>query len=366
MHIRYWTSRFNRDDIEDVAPLLALALAERGHDLTVIAPQTDHETGATGDERLAIHRISTAAGRTVDLPQQASGATDLELVETCGPLSEAALDVSKRSSKPLVATIRCPLPDSTQDASDPEGALLRAADAIVVDSDALAGQLRAFVPEQAARTTVVRPGLPMTGLAPGPRLLKRPTLLCVGPLTRASGFDVAIDALADIRSRFGTAELIIAGCGPERDALVSQAASLGLADAVQIREAVPAARLPALVNQINLVLLPTRVPVTSSAMAILAGQLIRPVIASEIGGLSEVIEQHGSGLLVVSEDPAAFAGVARRLLSEPGAAADLGRRGRVLARERFGWDRFVDEIEATLSSAVEGATQSPPQRDLAG
>ena len=101
-------------------------------------------------------------------------------------------------------------------------------------------------------------------------------------------------------------------------------------------------------------------------MAILAGQLIRPVIASEIGGLSEVIEQHGSGLLVVSEDPAAFAGVARRLLSEPGAAADLGRRGRVLARERFGWDRFVDEIEATLSSAVEGATQSPPQRDLAG
>jgi hypothetical protein len=51
------------------------------------------------------------------LPQQASAAPDIELTEACGPLSETALDVSSRSGRPLVATIRCPLTDSTHDAS---------------------------------------------------------------------------------------------------------------------------------------------------------------------------------------------------------------------------------------------------------
>ena len=161
------------------------------------------------------------------------------------------------------------------------------------------------------------------------------------------------------------AYLVIVGNGPERQALQTQAAELGLADAVELRDAVPASQLPGLVNQASLIVVPSRVPVSASAISILAGQLLRPVIASAIGALPEIIEQEGSGLLVVPEDPAALAGAARRLLSEPGAAADLGRRGRTLARERFGWDRYVDEIEALLQSALAGANSSP-DRGLAG
>jgi len=257
------------------------------------------------------------------------------------------------------------LANGTLEDDNPDAELLKASKWIVVDTDTIAGQLRAFINGCKDRATIIRAGLPLTELAPGPRLVKRSTLLCVGPLVRDSGFDIAIDALAEIRERMRTADLIIVGDGPERAALRSQVAGLGLSDAVEFRDPVPASRLPALVNHASIVLVPTRAPVSGSAIAILAGQLLRPVIASAIGAMPEIVEQDGSGLLVVPEDPAALAGAARRLLSEPGAAADLGRRGRSLARERFDWHRYVDEVESLLVSTI-AAADAPPSPGVAG
>ena len=366
MRIRYWSSQFDLDDIEDVSARLAPALAERGHTVTLIAPGVGHPTDAIVAEGLSIRRIDAARLAELEqkLPPPATEVPDVTLVETCGPLSGLALAASRRDRRPLVTAIHCPLPGSTLQDDSPEGALLRASTAIAVDTETLAGQLRAFIPDCADRTSVIRIGLPLTGLAPGPRLLKRPTLLCAGTLTSDAGFDIAIDALAELRERMRTAELVIIGEGPERAALEARAADLGLSDAVDFRGAVAASRLPAIVNQASLVVVPTRAPISSSAIAILAGQLLRPVIASAIGGLPEIIEQHGSGLLVVPEEPAALAGAARSLLSDPGAAADVGRRGRTLARERFGWDRFVDDIEGLLESAVANAADVPSDHGL--
>lgn len=368
MRIRFWTGRFDLDDIEDGAARLAPALAARGHEVTLVAPASGRPADAIVSEGLSIHRVNVATGidLTEALPAPVRETPDVDLAELCGPLDTLIAAATDHADGPIVASIHCPLPDTTLEAGSAIGALLRAATAIAADTDAIAGQLRAFVPEQADRTTVIRAGLPLTELAPGPRLLKRPRLLCAGPLTRGSGFDIAIEALATIRERIKTAELMIVGDGPERAALEAQAAELGVANAVDFRGTVAASRLPALVNQASLVLVPTRTPISSSAIAILAGQLLRPVIASAIGGLHEIIEQHGSGLLVVPEDPAAIAGTARRLLSEPGSAADLGRRGRALARERFGMDRFVTEFEALLQTAIDGAADARPEHGLVG
>lgn len=367
LRIRYWARQFNLDDIEDISARLAPALAERGHEVALIAPQTDRPTDAIVSEGLSIHRVDAShRGAPAEvLPPPACDAPDLDLFETGGPLSPLALATVERDRRPLVASIHCPLADTTHHADDPDGALLQRAVAIAVDTEAISGQLRAFVPESGERTVVIEAGLPLTELAPGPRLLKRPALLGVGPLRRESGFDIVIEALADIRTRIGTAVLTLVGDGPERAALEAQAAELGLADVVEFRGTVSASRLPGIVNQSSLIVVPSRVPVSSSAISILGGQLLRPVIASAIGGLDEIIEQHGSGLLVVPEDPAALAGAARRLLSEPGSAADLGRRGRTLARERFGWDRFVNDVEQLLNSALAPAPVGS-NRDLVG
>jgi glycosyltransferase involved in cell wall biosynthesis len=362
LRIRYWSHQFDRDDIDDVSARLAPALAERGHQVSVIAPELSRLVELVTPEGLSVHRLDPAtAGNLLEvLSTLLSDAPDIELIEIGGPLSAFALAAAQASDRPIVATIHRPLADGTLEDGNPDGALLRASRAIAVDTETIAGQLRAFITGCKDRATVIPAGLPLTELTPGPRLVKRSTLLCVGPLVRDSGFDIAIDALAEVRERMRTADLIIAGDGPERAALEAQAAELGLGNAVNIRDAVAASRLPVLINQASMVIVPSRVPISACAVAILAGQLLRPVIASAIGAMPEIIEQQGSGLLVVPEEPAAIAGAVRRLLSEPGAAADLGRRGRTLARERFGWDRYVNDVEARLRATLARANASAP------
>jgi len=67
-----------------------------------------------------------------------------------------------------------------------------------------------------------------------------------------------------------------------------------------------------------------------------------PVIASRVGGLCEVIEDGVTGFLI-QNDPAAIAGLIRRLMNDPALRAALGRKARERARERFSLQRMVDD-----------------------
>lgn len=65
-----------------------------------------------------------------------------------------------------------------------------------------------------------------------------------------------------------------------------------------------------------------------------------PVVASAVGGLPEAVEDGRTGRLVVNS-PAEIAAAMRRLLDDPAAAADMGRRGRLLVQERFTVEKMV-------------------------
>ena len=75
--------------------------------------------------------------------------------------------------------------------------------------------------------------------------------------------------------------------------------------------------------------------------ALLAMSAGVPVIASRVGGLCEVIEDGVTGFLI-HNDPAAIAGLIRRLTNDPALRAALGRKARERARERFSLQRMVD------------------------
>ena len=73
-----------------------------------------------------------------------------------------------------------------------------------------------------------------------------------------------------------------------------------------------------------------------------AMSLGRPVVASAVGGLPEVVEDGVSGLLVPSGDPEAFASAVLRVFDSPELAAELGRNARARVQERFTLDAMVD------------------------
>ena len=85
----------------------------------------------------------------------------------------------------------------------------------------------------------------------------------------------------------------------------------------------------------------------SAALAAMAAGV--PVIASRVGGLPEAIEHERTGLLI---DPTELAGAVRRLLDDPAAAAEMGRRGRELVQEKFTVETMV---AATLRAYEEVA-----------
>jgi glycosyltransferase involved in cell wall biosynthesis len=60
-----------------------------------------------------------------------------------------------------------------------------------------------------------------------------------------------------------------------------------------------------------------------------------PVVASDVGGVGELVADGETGLLVASADPARLAEALRSLLADPGLRKRLGAAGQARARERF-------------------------------
>lgn len=71
----------------------------------------------------------------------------------------------------------------------------------------------------------------------------------------------------------------------------------------------------------------------------------KPVIASKIAGLDESVADDDSGLLVPPKDSAALAAAITRLFKDRALAAEMGRRGRELAVEKFGLDKMIKAHE---------------------
>jgi glycosyltransferase involved in cell wall biosynthesis len=72
----------------------------------------------------------------------------------------------------------------------------------------------------------------------------------------------------------------------------------------------------------------------------------KPLVASAVGGIPEVVTSGEQALLVPPSNPGDLAAALGRLLSDPGLASRLGAAAERLARERFGVDRMADAYEA--------------------
>jgi glycosyltransferase involved in cell wall biosynthesis len=84
--------------------------------------------------------------------------------------------------------------------------------------------------------------------------------------------------------------------------------------------------------------------------AALAG---KPVIGSQAGGAPEIIEHGQTGMLVPSHDAAALADAILTLLDDRSTAAEMGRRGRQLALERFGWPRYLAQLREVYDRVLD-------------
>jgi glycosyltransferase involved in cell wall biosynthesis len=78
----------------------------------------------------------------------------------------------------------------------------------------------------------------------------------------------------------------------------------------------------------------------------------KPVVASNVGGIVDVIKDGETGLLVPEKNPEAIAAAVLRLLNDPDYAQRLGEQGYAHARTYFDWDRIMDQYDAIYRKCV--------------
>ena len=176
-----------------------------------------------------------------------------------------------------------------------------------------------------------------------------PRLLCIGRLIPIKGHLVLLRALAQARLRVPGVQLDVAGRGPLEPALKSYARELGIEDAVRFLGFV--APVQRAIEQAAIVVVPS-IGEGFGMVALEAMERGRPVIASAVGGLPEIVSSEETGLVVPAGDAEALAEAIVALAGDLERASAMGHAGRARALAEFPPERSAERIEALYTAAL--------------
>jgi glycosyltransferase involved in cell wall biosynthesis len=187
---------------------------------------------------------------------------------------------------------------------------------------------------------------------PPPPLPGAPRLAVVGRLVPIKGHETLLEAFAAARGRVPGLTLDVAGDGPLDGELRRLVDRRGLAGAVTSLGRV-APPLPVL-ERAEVVVVPS-LGEGFGMVALEAMERGRPVVASAVGGLPEIVEDGRTGLLVPPQDADALAVALVDLATDPARAAALGAAGRTRAVEAFTQARCTQRTEELYREALAAA-----------
>ena len=158
------------------------------------------------------------------------------------------------------------------------------------------------------------------------------------------GIRFLVEAVAQLKPRFPELKLVLAGDGFERPALAKLAEELGISEDVTFLGWVPNVTLPDYYRAAAI----SVVPSLEEGFGIPAAEAMGcevPVVASDAGGLPEVVEHGVTGLVVPRGDTGALAQAIGSLLADPDRRRRMGAAGRERALRLFDWDRSAEQFE---------------------
>jgi glycogen(starch) synthase len=223
---------------------------------------------------------------------------------------------------------------------------------ITTNSNALLAEARGLFPEISSLSSVIYNGMEFPDIEVEPLPLERPRLVCAGRLVSDKGFDIALAAMASLVARFPRLQMTIVGDGPARGQLERQALALGLGKTVTFAGWVDPGQIPAFMKSATIVVMPSRWEEAFGLVALEAALMGRPVVATRVGGLPEVVVDRETGLIVHKDDSEALADAIASLLDQPQQAMAMGNAGRLRAQQIFSLQRYVDAYDALYRTLI--------------
>lgn len=195
-----------------------------------------------------------------------------------------------------------------------------------------------------------------TALMPYTPITNNRTLLYVGRLEKLKGVQHLLNALPKILARFADTHLAIAGDGGARDELEAQARALGLNAHVTFLGHIGRTELEARYRESTIVMMPSVYPEAFGKVGIEAMSVGRPVIASDVGGVSDWLVSGKTGFAVPPGNSEKIADAVTRLFADPQLLASMSKAARKKSEE-FSIESHVEKMDALYRKVA--AKKSP-------
>jgi glycosyltransferase involved in cell wall biosynthesis len=181
---------------------------------------------------------------------------------------------------------------------------------------------------------------------------REPIVCSVAELRDSKGIEALVAAMPAILARHPRAALVVAGDGSERAKLESQVQELDLSESVRLIGDTPG---PASVLSGSAAFVNPAYAEAFPYTIIEAMSFPLPVVATDVGGSGEAIEDGLTGLLVEPRNPGALAGAVDRLATDAGLGERLAAAARERWREEFTVERMIDSTLAVYADVGVGA-----------
>lgn len=216
-------------------------------------------------------------------------------------------------------------------------------------------------PDDWHKLHVIHCGVPMPSPSSAPTA-RRNEILCVARLSPEKGHLVLIDALAQLRQRSIHFHCTLVGDGPMRSAVEAAIHARSLVNYVTLTGSLPPDEVAARMRSASVVVLPS---FTEGIPVVLMEALShrRPVVATRVGGVAELVEHGRCGLLVSPGDPDELANALVRTLQDRAWAASLAEKGFARVRDKFCPRRSADHLMALFAEAIRQSAKGLEQKE---
>jgi glycosyltransferase involved in cell wall biosynthesis len=223
---------------------------------------------------------------------------------------------------------------------------------------------RCYGDAAAAKVRVIRCGVDLQRFQPRPPPSRNGgrsfTLICVASLEPYKGHRYLLEALARLTGDGLNLRCLLVGDGELRGAIERQRDRLGLETSLVVCGGQPARRVRELLGEADAAVLPS--VVTSSGkmegvpVALMEAMAVGlPVVATNVSGVGELVEDGRSGLLVDERDPVALAEAIAMIARDRPLRWRLAAHGRERVRGEFDLRRNVSRLRDALTEARPGA-----------
>ncbi len=185
---------------------------------------------------------------------------------------------------------------------------------------------------------------------------EKPYILVPRRLVTKSGVDIAIKALVELKKESVDIDLIIAGDGPLRKELEKLRKDLRVSSNVHFLGSIPRDKVLELAKNALAVLVPSipsdGVVEATSIAAIEAMACGTVVIASNVGGLAEIIENSKTGYLVPHSQPKEISNIIQNLINDLSLLKEIGNNARKFVQSNLDTKQWFEKIEAVYGNVL--------------